>query len=227
MISKLTTVLFDLDGTLLDTAPDLAYALNKVLQTHGKQPLPFEQIRPLASAGSPGLLGLGFQITPQDYNYEALRQEFFEAYHGHLCIDTELFPGMTETLNYIESNNFRWGIVTNKPTFLAKELLHTCRLLNRSGCLIGGDMTINKKPAPDSLLLACKQMAVDPKECFYVGDAERDIQAAKAANMSSIAALYGYIQADESPKDWNADYTISQPTDMIELLNKIQKEAIA
>ena len=215
---KINTILFDLDGTLIDTAPDLVYALNKVLETKNKPPLPFEQVRPFASCGSAGLLGQGFDITPEHPSYPVLRDLFFEAYHEHITYQTTLFEGMAEVIDKIESKNLRWGVVTNKPTHLADILLNHFELTERSACLIGGDMCKHRKPAPDPLLLACKQLNTTPDTCAYVGDAERDMIAARAAKMFAVAARYGYLHPDEVPEKWDVDHHLHRPSDLLDLL---------
>ena len=162
------TILFDLDGTLLDTAPDLAAALNIVLEKHQRNPLPFQRIRPFASAGTRGLLGLGFNIQESDPNYPELRSEFLQAYHDHLTIHTTLFPGMAEVLDAIEAQGLQWGVVTNKPTNLSQELLVAFHLAKRAACIVGADIVAHRKPAPDSLLLACQLIEVETKTCIYL-----------------------------------------------------------
>lgn len=215
---KKPNILFDLDGTLIDTAPDLALALNIVLEKHHKLPLPFKRIRPFASAGTRGLLGLGFNIKMSDPEYPALRLEFLHAYHENLTSHTTVFPGILDLLDEIENKKLKWGIVTNKPTNLSQELLLAFKLAKRAACIVGADIVEHRKPAPDSLLLACKLMEVNPKNCIYVGDAKRDIDAAHNAGMPAVAALYGYIQEDDDPKLWNADYFIKTPEELLTIL---------
>lgn len=218
MLNNLKTVIFDLDGTLLDTAPDLAYALNQLRKNYGKDPIPYSVIRPLASTGSPGLLNLAFGITPQDNNYESLRQEFLNLYDQHITLNTCLFPGMEQVLTSIEKQHFSWAVVTNKNTKLSSKLLDYFQLSHRCACLVGGDLVKKLKPAPDSLLLACKMLEVKPEECIYIGDAERDIAAARAINMPNIAALYGYIDTHEQPENWLADFYINDPLEILNIL---------
>lgn len=212
---NIKTVLFDLDGTLLDTAPDLAIALNIVLQNNGRAPLPFSTIRPFSSAGTRGLLGLGFQITEDAEEYSELRDQFLNAYHEHITDQTKIFIGIDSVLRHLEKNGIRWGVVTNKPENLAKQLLQNFQLEKRSRCIIGGDTLNKRKPDPAPLLHACELISTTPNECVYIGDAERDIIAAKNANMRSVAALYGYINHDENPQDWKADYYIDEPKQII------------
>jgi phosphoglycolate phosphatase len=219
MINKINTVLFDLDGTLLDTAPDLATALNIVLQQNSRPTLSFAKIRSYSSTGTRGLLNLGFQITEDDPKYTNLREQFLHAYHQHLNDGTKIFPGIDAVLQHIEINNMHWGVVTNKPQHLAQQLLQYFNLLDRCACIIGGDTLPKRKPDPEPLLHACKLIGCNTSECVYVGDAERDIEAAKRANICSIAALYGYINELENPQTWNADYYIKQPHQILNCLH--------
>lgn len=217
---KLTSVFFDLDGTLLDTAPDLAFALNKVAELEGREPLPLSKIRTVASNGSQGLLGLVFDIDQNHNDYQRLREQFIRTYHEHLCVETKLFPGMEIVLQNLEEQGIRWGVVTNKPAMLAHQLLEKLELADRCSCLIGGDTTSKQKPDPEPLLYACQLIRTSPEDCVYIGDAERDIEAAKSAGMRAIAALYGYLPTDANPEFWKADYYIDHPRDIITWLDK-------
>ncbi len=217
---KIDTILFDLDGTLLDTAPDLAKALNIVLERHQRPAISYDRIRPYSSAGTRGLLGLGFQISESDPEYSELRKQFLNAYHDHIKDQTAIFPGMLSVLSHIESKQMRWGVVTNKPENLALQLLDHFDLSRRCACLVGGDTLLKRKPDPDQLLYACEQMNTETARTVYVGDAARDIEAAKRANMTSIAALYGYINTSENPQSWEADYYLEYPREMIDWLGK-------
>lgn len=219
-MKNIATVLFDLDGTLLDTAPDLATALNVVLQKHRREPLPFKKIRPYSSTGTRGLLGLGFQITEEDPRYPDLREQFLSAYHQHLFDQTKVFPGVSNLLTHLDNDNIPWGVVTNKPEGLARQLLENFNLTERCACIIGGDTLTKRKPDPEPLLHACEIIGCSNTESIYVGDAERDIEAAKSAKMTAIAALYGYIGEAEDPKVWNADFYIDHPEEIIKLLEK-------
>lgn len=221
MANKISAVLFDLDGTLLDTAPDLALALNIVLEKHRFPTLPFHEIRPLASTGTRGLLNLGFGIEETDPKYSLLREQFLHVYHDHIKDGTQIFPGIENLLQHLEKNNLPWGVVTNKPAVLAKQLLEHFQLSQRCACIIGGDTLAKRKPDPEPLLHACELMGKSTQQCVYVGDAERDIEAAKRANMISIAALYGYIAGHEDPKAWQADHYVDHPQDIIYWLNQI------
>ncbi|MEQ1815362.1 MAG: HAD-IA family hydrolase [Nitrosomonas sp.] len=209
-------VLFDFDGTLADTAPDLGHALNRQRTARGLPALPIEQIRSQASAGSKGLLGLGFNIKPGDNDYESMRDEFLDFYTQRLCHDTCLFPGVDELLDHLEKRNLPWGIVTNKPARFAHPLIEMLGLAQRVACVICGDETINTKPHPEPLLIASKKITISPAHCIYLGDDIRDVQASLAAGMQPIVARYGYLGNDQPPETWGARYLIDHP---IELLN--------
>jgi N-acetyl-D-muramate 6-phosphate phosphatase len=217
---KLKTVFFDLDGTLLDTAPDLAYALNQLFDQEGLPTISHEKVREVASDGSSGLLGLGLRLGDKDPNFLKYREIFIRFYQQHLSVNTKLFPGMELVLNHLEKQGIQWGVVTNKPLALAKELLYDFDLANRSACIVGGDSTPRPKPYPDSLLLACELTNSLPKDCVYIGDAERDIDAAKYAGMRSIAALYGYLPMDSAPEFWQADHYVDDPNGIRDWVTK-------
>jgi N-acetyl-D-muramate 6-phosphate phosphatase len=213
------TILFDLDGTLVDTAPDLGHALNIQLQKYGKRTLTNAEIRPFASHGSRGLLGLGFGITPDDASFISMRDEYLTIYESVLTRSPVLFDGMQMTLNSIAEKGLHWGIVTNKPRRFTVPLVKSLGLYEKAVCVISGDDAPQPKPSPATLLLACKQAQMRPEACVYIGDAERDIQAGKAAGMQTAIALYGYIDAAENPLEWGADQLIRSPDDILALIN--------
>jgi phosphoglycolate phosphatase len=217
--ARFSTVLFDLDGTLADTAPDLAHAINALLVEHGHAPLPYEVIRPVASHGSPGLLKLGFGITPQDPSYAAMRARFLELYNTHLHRETALFPGIPEVLRQLGQRGIKWGVVTNKPAFLTEPLLRVLNPLPAPACIVSGDTTTNRKPHPEPMLHACECAGSEPQECLFVGDAERDIQAGREAGMRTLVALFGYISKDETPETWGADGMIRSPAEILDWLD--------
>lgn len=212
-------ILFDLDGTLADTAPDLAYALNQTLQHFDRSPLPFEVIRPVVSHGGRALIELGFSCTPEHKDYEAIRQYLLDVYLKNIARETRLFPGIPELLTTLEEQSVPWGVVTNKPGWLTDPLMKALNLTHRAACIVSGDTTAHSKPHPEPLFYACKQSGIHANHCLYVGDAQRDIEAGKAAGMTTIGALFGYILTDEDPKDWNADFYIIHPSEIIELVN--------
>jgi N-acetyl-D-muramate 6-phosphate phosphatase len=160
-------------------------------------------------------LALGFNIDEMHSDYHRLRNFFIQFYRQHLSVNTRLFPGMENVLQQLENQDIQWGVVTNKPSHLAKQLLSDLDLADRCACIVGGDCSSKTKPHPDSLLLACEIIHSLPKECVYIGDAERDIKAAKNAGMRSIAALYGYLHNDSAPECWQADYYIDHPKDIL------------
>lgn len=211
-------VLFDLDGTLVDTAPDLGYALNLQRQRHGLDFLPEETIRPYASHGSRGLLEVGFGLLPTDSHFEAMRTEYLDLYTQVMTRQPMLFEGMAETLQAIEQGGLRWGIVTNKPRRFTQPMMAHMGLDVRAGAVISGDDASQPKPSPQTLFLACERMNIDPKAVVYVGDAERDVQAGNAAGMKTLVALFGYLSANDKPKEWGAYGCIQQPKDLLAYL---------
>ena len=215
---RIRVVLFDLDGTFADTAPDLAYALNRTLELHGREPLPLEQIRPAASHGGIALIRLGFGLEPQDEGFASLRQEFLRFYREHLCRETALFPGMLQLLEELERRGIRWGIVTNKPARLTNPLMEQLGLNERAACIVSGDTTGNSKPHPEPILHACRLAGGRPEECLYVGDAQRDIEAGRNAGTATLIALFGYLGEDDHPETWGADGAVAQPSEILEWL---------
>ena len=213
-----STILFDLDGTLVDTAPDLGHALNLQLICHGKQPLAEAAIRPFASHGSRGLIGLGFGITPKDNNFINMRDEYLAIYDTVFTRSPVLLPGIAELLQAIEIKGIKWGVVTNKPRRFTMPLIESMGLHKRVACVVSGDDAPQPKPSPATLLMACKKVGVLPKNCIYVGDAERDIQAGRAAGMKTVVALFGYIDVTDKPQDWGADALIEVPSELLEVL---------
>lgn len=211
-------VLFDLDGTFADTAPDLAAALNYARATRNLPPLPLKTIRPQASHGSRGLLKLGFDIDPDAADYDALRDVLLDHYARNICVHTRLFSGMAELLVELERRNIQWGIVTNKPHRYTLPLMQALGYAGRAACLISGDTCSRAKPYPDPLLKACELINVSPEQCLYLGDDLRDIQAANAAAMRGIIANYGYINGDTPVADWNAWGSVNNPMELIRLL---------
>ena len=207
-------VLFDLDGTFADTAPDLARAVNTMRAARDLPPLPVAATRPVTSTGARGMLGVGLGITPDHPEYLTLREEFLKLYAENLCRETTVFPGIPELLEHIEAQGWKWGIVTNKAERLAKPLIELLGLAQRCACVIGGDSTAHTKPHPDPLLAACRVIELDPAVCTYVGDDRRDVEAGQAAGMKTIAVRYGYLNGGE-PDTWGADAVVDCPQDAI------------
>jgi 2-phosphoglycolate phosphatase len=208
-------VLFDLDGTLADTALDLGYALNRQRIARGLSALPITLIRTEASAGARGLLGLGFSIKPGDSGYDAMRAEFLDFYAEHLCRETSLFPGIAELLDQLDDRQLPWGIVTNKPARFTIPLMQELGLSQRAACVISGGDTTHSKPHPEPLLTASSAMAIAPDECIYLGDDIRDVQASLAAGMEPVIAKYGYLGSVSPPESWGARYLIDQPQELL------------
>lgn len=211
-------VLFDLDGTLVDTAPDLAYALNLQRERHGLPFLPEVTIRPYASHGSRGLLEIGFGLLPDHAEFEQMRTEYLELYTQVMTRQPQLFDGMAEVLQEIEQRGLRWGIVTNKPRRFTLPMITHMALDSRAVAVISGDDAPQPKPSPQTLLLACERMQLDPEQVVYVGDAERDVQAGNAAGMTTLVALFGYLSDMDRPEAWGADGCIQQPQDLLAYL---------
>jgi N-acetyl-D-muramate 6-phosphate phosphatase len=210
-------VLFDLDGTLADTAPDLAAALNRLRADQGLEPVPLARLRPFASAGARGLVHAGFGVKPGDEEYDALRTAFLEAYRENTCVQTRLFPGIAELLADLARRSLRWGIVTNKATRFTDRIVETLGLT--PDCVVSGDTTPRLKPHPDSLLHAAGELGLPAGECVYLGDDLRDIQAALAAGMRAVAVGWGYHHPESGgPRSWKAEAVIAQPQDLIALL---------
>ena len=217
--SGIRTVLFDLDGTLADTAPDLAYALNCLLREQEMAPLPFETIRPVVSNGATALVKLGFDLNPEEPVFSALRDRLLSLYQQHLARETRLFDGMAELLHFIEQHGMNWGVVTNKPAFLTNPLMMALGLSERAACIISGDTTSNKKPHPGPLLHACRMVGSEAPQCLYIGDAQRDVRAGHLAGMHTLVALFGYIGNGETPQDWGADALVTTPGEIIDWIN--------
>ncbi|MCE5180278.1 MAG: HAD-IA family hydrolase [Betaproteobacteria bacterium] len=208
-------VLFDLDGTLADTAPDLGHALNLQRERHGLPSLAQEIIRPYASHGTVGLFDIGFGLTPQDARFAPMREEYLALYTANLCLHTTLFPGMAELLDELEDKGIAWGVVTNKPARFTNPLMEQLGLINRAASIISGDTCPHPKPHPEPLLAAAREIGVAPQSCLYIGDAERDIEAAHAADMPAILAAYGYLGAADRPETWGADASIQHPAEIL------------
>jgi phosphoglycolate phosphatase len=217
-------VLFDLDGTLADTAPDLAAALNRLLAEHGRAPVPLARARPVTSSGARGMLRVGFGIAPEHPDYDVLKARFLDLYAERLCGETRLFDGIAELLAALEERSVAWGVVTNKPERFTLPLLDALALRARAACVIGGDTAARAKPHPDPLLHAVRTLGVAPGRCLYVGDDLRDVQAARAAGMPVVAAAYGYLGEDEgNPHAWGADAVVGHP---LEVLNHLGRHPI-
>lgn len=214
-------VLFDLDGTLMDTAPDMAGALNELRHEAGHDALPLEQLRPFVSHGARALVQIGF---PQASGavFEALRGRFLAIYRSRLARETKVYDGVGEALTRLEAVGILWGIVTNKPGWLTQPLLEHLALHRRAAVVVSGDTLQQRKPHPAPLLHAAEKLRVSPPDCIYVGDAERDVLAAQAAGMRAFVALFGYIPANERPRDWPASGWLESPALMARWLETLR-----
>ena len=215
-------VLWDLDGTLVDTAPDLVGVLNTLLATRGLPPVPFAVARNEVSNGALGLIRLGLGSQGSAEETEVLRQEFLDAYTQQICIRSQVFKGLEDILTTLDKQGTGWGIVTNKPHAMTQPLLKALGLLHRSGCVVSGDRLPQRKPDPAPLRLGAQELGVPPERCVYVGDAPRDIDAGRAAGMATIAASYGYIRSNHDPHSWGASLVIRRPTELLEALDQLQ-----
>ena len=213
--TKTAAVLFDLDGTFADTAPDLSAALNHVRSLHNLPPLPLEITRLQASHGSAGLLKLGFNVEPDSTEFPALRDALLAHYSASICVHTTLFPGMAELIDTLEQRGLPWGIVTNKPHRFTVPLMQALGYDKRAVCLVSGDTCAHAKPHPAPLLHAARITGVAPQNCLYLGDDKRDIEAGRAAGMKTLIALFGYIDPKADLTTWQADASITSPLALI------------
>jgi 2-phosphoglycolate phosphatase len=216
-------ILFDFDGTLADTAPDLGAAANRQRTRAGLEPLPLEVLRPYSSAGARGLLRCALNLMPTDESYEAHRVQFLKDYEAAMTVDTCLFDGVPELLAQIKNEGMAWGIVTNKATYLATPIVQALGLAQDCAVLVCGDTTAHFKPHPLPLLHAAQQAGYDVERCLYVGDDLRDIQAAQAAGMPSIAAAYGYCGPEHPPETWQADHCAYSAREMWPAIKQLMR----
>lgn len=217
-LADIRAVLFDLDGTLIDTAPDLAYALNLQRNRHGLPALDNALIRPQASHGARGLLDVGFDLHPDDPHYGIMREEFLQIYSENICRRSLPFPGILELLDALEAKNLAWGVVTNKPARFTEPLLSILDLAERASCIVSGDTCPQCKPHPAPMLVAAELCETEPAQCLYVGDAARDIEAATAAGMPALAAAWGYLDSTDAPDTWGAHAIIHAPAELLAYL---------
>ena len=212
-------VLFDLDGTLADTAPDLAAAVNLLRTERGLEPTPYALLRPTASAGARGMIGAAFGLTPADEGYEELRVRWFDLYQAAMAVHSTLFGGIVELLDGITAAGMAWGIVTNKPARFTDPLLPQIGL-GHAACVISGDTTGHAKPHPAPLLEAARRLAIAPEHCWYVGDDLRDVEAGRAAGMLTVACNWGYCGSIE-PSTWGADFLLDTPADLLATIRDV------
>ena len=214
-ITMIQCVLFDLDGTLADTAPDLAGALNKMRADRGLPAMPLDPLRRMASSGARGLVGVGFGLKPGDSGYEEHKTEFLNNYAAALYVHSRLFDGIEHLLGDLERRGLPWGVVTNKASRFTDPLAQLIGFTGRAACVVSGDTTPHAKPHPAPLLHAAELCKVDPAACVYVGDDLRDIQAGKAAGMKTLAVTWGYLGEGEPPQAWGADAVIATPPEVL------------
>ena len=214
-VSTIKTVLFDLDGTLVDTAPDMAAALDVLCAEENQPALPYDQVRPVVSNGSVALIRLAFGNLDDEHRLAYLKQRYLEIYQHNLCIASALFEGIDRVLDHIEHNGLNWGVVTNKPGWLTLPLMDSLQLVKRAATIVSGDTTNNSKPHPDPMHHACNEADTNAAECLYVGDARRDVEAGRNAGMKTLVAGYGYIEAAEDVTTWGADGVISAPEEIL------------
>jgi 2-phosphoglycolate phosphatase len=212
-------ILFDLDGTLADTAPDLAAAVNLLRTTRGLEPTPYSLLRPTASAGARGMIGAAFGLTPADEGYEALRLEWFDNYQAAMAVHSTLFGGVPELLAGLAEAGIAWGIVTNKPARFTDPLVPQIGLAH-AGCIISGDTMAHAKPHPAPLLEGARRLGVAPEACWYVGDDLRDVEAGRAAGKATVACAWGYCGAI-APATWGADHLMETPADLLDLVRAV------
>ena len=213
-------VFFDLDGTLVDTADDLAAPVNHMREARGLKPLPLEEYRPFASAGSRGLLHIGLGAPSDDPDYPALRTEFLNRYEQEIAVHSRLFDGMPELLAWLEANGIRWGVISNKLEYLVRRLVQQLGLGHRVALAYGGDTAPRAKPWPDPLKMALQETGLTARQCVYIGDDLRDIQAAHAVDMPAVAAAYGYGNPNEIPQ-WRADHIVTSPQEFLAMLKRL------
>jgi phosphoglycolate phosphatase len=218
-------VLLDLDGTLVDTAPDLVAVINTMLAQHDRPPLPYALARNEVSNGALGLIRIGFPTQTSAAELERLRLKFLDIYLKAVCINSRLFNGLDDLLHKLEDIGCPWGIVTNKPHAMTEPLLAQLNLTQRTSCVISGDRLKERKPHPAPLQLAAAELGLEPDQCIYVGDAPRDIDAGRAAGMATIAAAYGYIRQTDDPYSWGADLVIHHPSKLLDACDRLEPTA--
>lgn len=219
MQRSIRAILFDLDGTLIDSAPDLGAAADQMRVARGMPSLPMADYRPFAGSGARGMLRVAFGMQPEDAEFPAMREEFFQNYERRMTQDTTVFDGVADMLNRIVAQQLQWGVVTNKSKRFTEPLSRQMPLFASAGAVVSGDITPHAKPHPEPLLEAARRIGVDPQDCVYVGDDERDIIAGKAAGMHTVAAVYGYLGEKQSVAHWEADDVINSPHELLKRLN--------
>lgn len=218
LFSDTDAILFDLDGTLVDSAPDLGLAANKMRIDRGLAPLPLLSYRPFVGTGARGMILVAFELTEHSVGFDELKEEFFSNYQQVLTKQTALFEGVQAVIDAIVRVGLKWGVVTNKSTRFTMPLTQAMSVFASAGTIVSGDTTPHAKPHPAPLLFAAAELGVAPHRCLYVGDDERDIAAGKAAGMATVTAAYGYLGLNADHRHWAADATIDMPLDLLPLL---------
>jgi phosphoglycolate phosphatase len=218
MFSGVRAVLFDLDGTLIDSAPDLGAAADKMRVDRGLPSLPLEQYRPMAGAGARGMLGIAFGMTPDHADFPAMREEFFVNYENAMTARTYAFDGISQLIGQLRERGLAWGVVTNKSMRFTGPLTKGMSLFATAATVVGGDSTPHAKPHPEPLFEAARRLDLPPASCIYVGDDERDVVAGRAAGMGTVAATYGYLGSNADTRLWGADARIDSPLELLSLL---------
>lgn len=219
MQRSIRAILFDLDGTLIDSAPDLGAAADQMRVARGLPSLPMADYRPFAGSGARGMLRVAFGMQPEDAEFPTMREEFFQNYERRMTQDTIVFDGVSDMLASIVARQLHWGVVTNKSKRFTEPLSRQMALFASAGAVVSGDTTPHAKPHPEPLFEAARRIGVDPQDCVYVGDDERDIIAGKAAGMHTVAAVYGYLGEKQSVAHWEADDVINSPHELLKRLN--------
>jgi phosphoglycolate phosphatase len=218
MTPRLGAVLFDLDGTLVDSAPDLAGACNEMRVERGLAPLPYERLRRMVGSGARGMVGTSFGLVPDSPGYVELRDEFLARYEARMTRETKVFDEMVPVLAWLERERLPWGIVTNKATRFAVPLVAALGLAQRAAALVCGDTVAHSKPHPAPLLEAARRLGLAPGDCAYVGDDRRDVDAGRAAGMLTVVAAWGYLGEGDAPQEWGADHLIARPDELPQLI---------
>ncbi|MFY3385213.1 HAD-IA family hydrolase [Paracidovorax sp. MALMAid1276] len=218
MFVNVRAVLFDLDGTLIDSAPDLGAAADKMRTDRGLPSLPLDHYRPMAGAGARGMLGTAFDMAPDHPDFASMREEFFVNYEARMTVLTRVLDGVEPLVNQLVQRHMAWGIVTNKASRFTDPLTRSIPLFRTAGAVVSGDTTPHSKPHPAPLLEAAARLGVAPQECVFVGDDERDIVAGHAAGMGTVAAMYGYLGVQSDTQAWGAHAAIKNPLQLLQLL---------
>ncbi|WP_434458527.1 N-acetylmuramic acid 6-phosphate phosphatase MupP [Stutzerimonas urumqiensis] len=217
---RLRAVLFDMDGTLLDTAPDFVAVIQAMREARGLPRVPEQQVRDVVSGGARAMVVNSFEVDPLSDEFEALRLEFLDRYQDHCAVESRLYDGMERVLAEIERARLIWGVVTNKPVRFAEPIMQGLGLAQRSALLVCPDHVTRSKPDPEPMILACRQLALDPASVLFVGDDLRDIESGRAAGTRTAAVRYGYIHPQDNPNSWGADVVIDQPLDLLDVLDR-------